>query len=361
METRTVCCKLISSMEISEDLEETSCRYAKACNYVLQVALEKKSNNALLLHKLCYRNIRELFVLSANLSVRAIRRVSASIKSVRGKLQYPRKFKPASIDYDARIFSFLEREEAVSLTTTKRRRRFPLLLGEHQRKMLKGKNPTSATVIRKGKDWYVHLIIEIEPRIVSGNGIMGIDLGINNIAATSTGLLIEGAARQEFKQRRAKIRASLQSKGTKGAKKVLKKLSSYEHRKIRHENHVLSKLLVEESIRHNCGTIRMEQLKDIRRKTKTWNKHRNQMVAGWSFYQLQQFVKYKAAAMGIATDLINPAYTSQTCHLCLQLGSRNQERFTCLTCGEQHADVNASHVIALGGAVCKPARISGIS
>ena len=88
---------------------------------------------------------------------------------------------------------------------------------------------------------------------------------------------------------------------------------------------------------------------------------RNRMVAGWSFYQLQQFVTYKAAVAGITVELINPAYTSQTCHLCLQLGSRNQEHFTCLTCGEQHADINASHVIALGGAVCKPARISSTS
>src|SRR5262249_7728708 len=95
----------------------------------------------------------------------------------------------------------------------------------------------------------------------------------------------------------------------------------------------------------NCGLIRMEQLKDIRAKAKTWNKHRNRTVAGWSFYQLQQFVTYKAADSGIVVELINPAYTSQTCHHCLQLGSRSGELFTCLTCGDEHADVNASHVI----------------
>ena len=102
----------------------------------------------------------------------------------------------------------------------------------------------------------------------------------------------------------------------------------------------------------------MEQLKDIRSKTKTLSKHLNQMVAGWSFYQLQQFVTYKAAAFGIAVEFVNPAYTSQTCHRCLNLGSRKGERFTCLPCSEQHADVNASHVIALGLAACKPAQIS---
>ena len=120
---------------------------------------------------------------------------------------------------------------------------------------------------------------------------------------------------------------------------------------------MISKQLVEEAKRHNCGIIRMEQLKDIRNKTKTWNKHLNRMVAGWSFYQLQQFVTYKAASHSIAIELINPKYTSQTCHQCLNLGSRKGELFSCTTCGEEHADVNAAFVIALGGAACKPARI----
>jgi len=83
------------------------------------------------------------------------------------------------------------------------------------------------------------------------------------------------------------------------------------------------------------------------------------MVAGWSFYQLQQFVTYKATLSGISVEFVNPAYTSQTCHRCLKLGSRKKELFKCLACGEEHADVNASRVIALGGAACKPARIRG--
>ena len=121
---------------------------------------------------------------------------------------------------------------------------------------------------------------------------------------------------------------------------------------------MLSKQLVEEAKRHNCGIIRMEQLKAIRERTKTWNKHLNRMVAGWSFFQLQNFVTYKAALIGISVEFVDPRYTSQTCHQCLQLGSRNRERFSCTACGEWHADHNAACVISLGGAACKPARIS---
>lgn len=358
METRTICCKLQTTPIIFEALKETSECFADACNYVLKIGIEEKTHNAIRLHKLCYAKARKLFGLSANLAVRAIRRVVACMTKLKGKRKRPKEFKPKSIDYDARIFSYQEIDETVSLTTTKGRIRIPMLLGEHQRKALKGQNPTSATVINKAGIWYIHIVCEFKKIHCSRGGVMGVDLGIKNIVTTSTGLQINGSDRQQFKHKRASVRASLQSKGKQSTKKVLKKLSGYENRRIKHENHVLSKQLIDEAKRHNCGIIRMEQLKDIRTKTKTWNKHLNRMVAGWSFYQLQQFVEYKASAVGITIEFVNPAYTSQTCHHCLKLGSRNGERFNCLTCGEQHADVNASHVIALGGVACKPARIS---
>lgn len=361
MQTRTICCKLDINQEEHEALCETSRKFAESCNYILRIAQEEKTSNAIQLHKLCYSKIRKEFGLSANLAVRAIRRVASCLTNLKAKRRAPKEFKPKSIDYDARIFSYWEEKEKASLTTTKGRMRIPLLLGSYQRAALKGKTPTAATVIQKGGAWYIHMVIEFAPFPCEGNAVMGIDLGINNIAATSTELLIEGKSRIAFKQKRAKIRASLQSKGKRTATKVLKKLSDYEYRRIRHENHVLSKQLVKEAKRHNCGIIRMEQLKGIRSKTKTWNKHLNRIVAGWSFYQLQQFITYKAAACGMLVELVNPMYTSQTCHLCLQLGSRDGEQFNCLTCGKQHADVNASHVVALGGAACKPARISSFA
>jgi len=358
MGKRTICCRLLTTPSIEDTLTETSQRFSDACRHVLKIAVTEKTHNAIKLHKLCYADVRKLFGLSANLAIRSIRRVVACMTKLKGKRKRPKAFKPNSIDYDARTFSYLEPNETVSLTTTKGRVHIPMILGEHQRKALKGKNPTAATVIKKGKDWYIHIVVEFQSEPVSGDGVMGIDLGINNIATTSTGLRIEGKARQNFKEKRAKVRASLQSKRKKSTKKVLKRLSGYENRRVKHENHVLSRQLVEEAKRHNCGVIRMERLTDIRDKTKTWNKHRNRMVAGWSFYQLQKFVEYKASAFSISVEYVNPAYTSQTCHQCLNLGSRNGEHFNCLTCGEQHADVNASHVIALGGATCKLARIS---
>lgn len=347
---KSICCKLLTTPAFEVALKETSEAFANACNFALEVALKENTSNAIKLHHLCYDDIRKQFELSANLAIRAIRRVVSCMTKLKGKRKVPKKFLPKSIDYDARIFAYRPENESVSITTMQGRLQIPLVLGDFQRQALKDQKPTAATVIQKGKVWYIHISIEKEPSPIDGDKIVGIDLGITNIATSSNGLKIEGASRQAFKNKCAKVRASLQSKGTKGAKKVLKRLSGKERRRIKHENHVISRQLVNDAKTHTCKIIRMERLKDIRTKTKTWNKHTNRMMAGWSFYELQKFVEYKAEEAGIKVEYINAAYTSQTCHTCLKLGSRLGERFVCLTCGEQHADVNASHVIALGGA-----------
>ena len=100
METRTVCCKLITTRAAFDALKETSERFSDACNYVLKIAIEEKTNNAIKLHKLCYAKVRELFGLSANLAVRAIRRVVACTTQLKGKRKQPKKFSPQSIDYE---------------------------------------------------------------------------------------------------------------------------------------------------------------------------------------------------------------------------------------------------------------------
>ncbi len=110
----------------------------------IKIALEEKTHNAIKLHKLCYRPIREWFGLSSNLAIRAIRRVVSCLTRLKGKRKRPKEFRPKSSDYDAHIFSSREQEETVSLTTMRGRIRIPMILGERQRSFLKGQNPTSA-------------------------------------------------------------------------------------------------------------------------------------------------------------------------------------------------------------------------
>jgi IS605 OrfB family transposase len=348
---RTICCKLKVSEEISQAYLETREVFASACNAILAKALETKIKNPIELHQLVYSTIRQDFPLSANLVVRAIRRVANALSQKKKKRPKPHMFRAGSIEYDARIFTFWEKDFQVSLATIRGRKKAFLDVGEYQKEALKGKSPTCATLIKRGSDWYLNIVIEDPTPIPVVGEAIGIDLGLRNTAYTSTQFVSCGTARQSFKKKCAKIRASLQSRGTRGAKKKLRTLSGYEKRRIRHENHILSKQLVVEARRHNAGMIRMEQLSGIRNKTLVWNPHRNRMISGWSYYQLQQFVTYKAKRAGISVELVDPAYTSQHCSQCGQKGLRNADVFECKTCGEKHADYNAACNISIGGVV----------
>lgn len=355
----TIKCKLIANSTVNQALIDTCEEFAKACNAIIPVALKNNETNNIKLHRLCYQELRQTTSLSANLVIRAIRRVSQTLVRAKRFGGLPKMFKPTSVDYDARIFQYRERDESVSLTTVNGRVHIPMSLGEYQRKHLRGKKPTSATLKRYGKIWFININVEEEtPEPVKGDKVLGVDMGIVNTIATSEGSLVSGKSRQEFKEKRNRIRASLQSKDTKGSKNLLQRLSGRETRRISWENHNLSKSLVQQCLSSGIGLIRMEDLKNIRRRTKVWNKHLNRMKSGWSFGELQTMICYKAAGVGIKVEFVNPAYTSVTCSGCGKQGERDKEQFNCTTCGVFHSDINGAKNIARGGVVGAKQRVS---
>jgi len=106
------------------------------------------------------------------------------------------------------------------------------------------------------------------------------------------------------------MRAKLQSKGTRSSQKRLKTISGGERRFKAWANHNISKTIVNNC---NAGTIVLENIKGIRKQRlgkrfNFWN--------GWNFYQLQNFIEYKALQKGIRTIKVSPCHTSQTCSHC---------------------------------------------
>ena len=110
-------------------------------------------------------------------------------------------------------------------------------------------------------------------------------------------------------------------------------------------NHKYSRYIVEMAVKHHCGTINVEDLTGISRE--------NAWLNNWSYYELQQLVKYKASAVGINVVSIPAGYTSQRCNKCGFITPDNKLvgcEFKCLECGyEAKANYNASQNIATFG------------
>lgn len=173
--------------------------------------------------------------------------------------------------------------------------------------------------------------------------VLGIDLGINNLAVTSDGRFFSSAKVKQNKRKFRFLRGKLQSKGTRASKRLLRKISGRENRWMKWVNHNISKQIVS---KFDGNKIVMEDLKGIRKQHR--GKKMNYWISNWSFFQLQSFVQYKAERSGIEVVRVEPAYTSQICHKCGQLGSRLSGCFACSHCGltSYSADLNAAKNLA---------------
>lgn len=340
-------------------LESLFHRYAAACTQVAAYGKAHRESNSFRLHRALYQKIRLEHGLPANLAVTALRRASGALKTADFKGRF--EFKPTFIYLDARTFTLKLDQGQVTFSTHGKRIGAALEIGAYQHEALWGADRAqSAVLVRTRSGYQINISVQSEVQDAPVGDVLGVDLGIRNIAATSSGLLKPGDALTSYRALRGRIRASLQSKGTKGAKRALIRLGGTERRHVSWVNHNLAKQIVLEAVKNGCSLIRMENLKGIRERTKTWNPHRNRSTAHWSFGQLQDYVAYKAAMKGIRVEKIHPAYTSKTCHRCLKLGVRQGPSFACTPCGvTMDADLNAALVIAAGGAAVNRPKSNG--
>jgi IS605 OrfB family transposase len=94
------------------------------------------------------------------------------------------------------------------------------------------------------------------------------------------------------RHRNQRLRAKLQRKGTKSAKRLLRKRRRKEARFAADTNHVISKRIVAEAERTGCG-IALEDLKGIRGRVRL-RKPQRATLHSWAFRQLGSFIGYKA-------------------------------------------------------------------
>ena len=205
------------------------------------------------------------------------------------------------------------------------------------------------------------------------NLIMGIDLGITNVATMSVfdsekedwvkmnwkEKMISGKElihyRQKIEARRKELsiatKWSSDNKIGHGYKKRMETVSKVGDKYNRFKdtyNHKVSRYIVDLAKKYKCKTIQIEDLSGF-------SEYQSEsLLKNWSYYDLQNKIQYKADEVGIEVRFINPKYTSKRCSVCGCIHEENrdcknnQADFTCQVCGhKENADINASKNISI--------------
>lgn len=210
-----------------------------ACAWLAEKAFKAKCADKIKLQRLWYRDIRDRFGLSAQHTVRTISKVCEAYK--RDKTKKPMFKVDGAIAYDQRLYTFKNGLDCVSLLTVDGRITVPCAIGEHHRARLDGARGQADLVFRGG-NLYLFVTVDVpEATQIDVNGWLGVDLGIRNLATDNDGERHSGDGILALRAKNAKLRASLQARNTKSAKRRLKKVAGREKRFAAHTNHVLSK------------------------------------------------------------------------------------------------------------------------
>ncbi len=337
--------QLVPDPEQNRKLRDVVGQFNAAANFAAGVAFARHTANVYVVRKLAYAEVRERFGLSSQMAQLAIKAACDAYR--RDKAIRP-VFRPdAAIVYDPRVMSF-KGIDRVSLLTLEGRVEVPFVLGKYCDERFKPSKGQSDLILREDGKWILLVTVDVpEGAPIPVTDFLGVDLGIANIAVDSdpesephSGKIVDNVRRKHNLQRKR-----LQRKGTKGAKKKLRRVSEKEARFRRYVNHCISKTLVENAKRTGRG-IALENLKGIRERVTARGSDARNRLSGWSFGQLYAFLTYKAQLAGVPVETVDPRNTSRACAECGHVAKSNrksQAEFVCKGCGHRaHADKNAA-------------------
>ena len=333
-------------------------QYRQACNFVSQYIFDNQFNLACLsLNKELYGEIRCRFGLKSQLAQSSIKTAIARYKTVKQQLfQHPYRYKdehgnwqciPKTLEWlwkpvffsrpqadlvRNRDYSFVNDGQVLSINTLDKRTKCTFE-GEHFAEYLDGSYElgTAKLVEFKGL-WYLHISVTKPVEDFQKENVrhvVGIDRGLRFLAVS-----YDEQGKTEFVSGRKiatkrhtfqEVRRQLQAKGTKSAKRKLKAISGRENRWMSDVNHQIAKTLVEKYGQDTLFVL--EDLTGVSFEESNLSKtaRQNYDLRSWSFYQLEQFLTYKAHENRSEVLKVSARYTSQRCPKCGTIHKENRD------------------------------------
>lgn len=352
--------KLLTTPEQAQALRTTQLAYRDGLNAVSRSAFEHgKTSNVMKLHKGMYTELRSRYGLPSQLACSVERQVAATYKGLWTKLlknlehrrkkitkkrfkglDKPPHYSSPTVQYAYERDYTFQKNSQISLGTLHGRISVSYQGYDKHRALIQ-----LGASIGDAKLWYdklkktfyllVSLTIEVpEPMVEQLTEVVGVDVGIRYLAVTSTSTgtasFYPGKRVRHKANHYARLRKRLQQKGTRGAKRRLQRIGQRERRLKLQANHTIATQIIQQ---HPHALIGLEQLTDIRERTKRKRRQRkrngkghervspkagkaNRVYSQWSFAELHMLISYKAVLAGSLAIKVDANYTSKACPMC---------------------------------------------
>lgn len=384
--TKTIKLRINVSPEQDLLFRQMTEQYRQACNFVSRYIFNNQFDLTYAnLNRILYTDLRKQFSLKSQLAQSSIKTTIAKYKTVKQQLsQSPYRYKdkdgkwkyitktlewlwepvffsrPQADLVRNRDYSFIDNGQTLSINTLNKRVKCSFY-GEHFAEYLDGSwNLGTAKLVELKGLWYLHIpVTKIVEDFQKENvrHVVGIDRGLRFIVVSydeqGKTKFVSGKKIATKRHKFQEVRCQLQSKGTKSAKRRLKAISGRENRWMSDVNHQISKTLVE---RYGPDTLFvLEDLTGVSFEESNLSRtaKQNYDLRSWSFYQLEQFLTYKAHENRSEVIKVSAKYTSQRCPKCgtIHKENRNHQKhlYSC-QCGYNSNDdrIGAMNIQLLG-------------
>lgn len=346
---------------VRKSLDRSMAQYSLACDRISEVIFQTHNLNQAQLQERLYEELRDRFGLKSQMACSSIRTVIAKYKTILAEEHQwiQPKFKKPQLDLVwNRDYSIVRGVFSVNTLDGRIKAPFDTKGMEQYFDKDKFKFGTARLVCSKRK-YYLHIPVTSEVADCDTNeicNVVGIDRGINFIAVSydskGKSSFFDGGKVKHKRAHYKELRTELQKRGTASARRRLKKIGQRENRWMNDVNHCVSKALVTSNPSKTLFVL--ENLKGIRGATEKVRRKDRYVQVSWSYYDLEQKLKYKAQRNSCLVINVDPRYTSQCCPKCGHIEKSNRDKklhcFCCRNCGYRSNDdrIGAMNLFNLG-------------
>lgn len=380
----------VASSENAKSLADSMEAYRQGCNFASEYIFEHDFElSQAKLNKAVYSDLRQKFNLRSQMAQSVLKTVIARYKSVKTQLgQKPYKFhdinapkdkgyytvqrdldwlwkpiffkRPQLDEVRDRDYSFKQNGKIVSVNTLNGRIECEIAMPGFEKYLDDEWTFGTAKILRSGKHWFMHISATKsfpDYEIEQTRHVVGVDRGLRQIVTCydekGKTFFHNGKTIARKRQHYKELRRHLQMTNTRNSKRRIRKIGQRENRWMSDYNHCLSKTLVNH---YGADTLFvLEDLTDVTFDTVYSRKKENRYEHhSWSFYDLEQKLKYKAHQNGSEVVEVDAHYTSQRCPKCGRILKENRDHrlhmYICDRCGYRSNDdrIAAMNIQMLG-------------